>query len=86
MQMRQYDNMSDMRQIGLMINSFPVSQPESMRTFVDLLKTKQLSASEALQHQWIVQGLVTPQERVDLHTVYASVSICKHKPGTVHCT
>ena len=57
MQMRQYDKMSDMHQIGLMIDSFPVSKPEILKTFVDLLITKQLSASAALQHQWIVQGL-----------------------------
>ena len=56
MQMRQYDKMSDMHQIGLMIDSFPICKPEILKTFVDLLITKQLSASEALQHQWIVQG------------------------------
>ena len=57
MQLRQYDKMSDMHQIGLMIDSLPVSKPEVLKQFVDLLVTKQLSASEALQHQWIVQGL-----------------------------
>ena len=56
MQMRQYDKMSDMHQIGLMIDSLLVSKPETLKEFVDLLVTKQLSASEALQHQWIVQG------------------------------
>ena len=56
MQMGQYDTMSDMHQIGLMIDSFPVSKPEILKTFVDLLMVKQLSASDALQHPWIVQA------------------------------
>ena len=56
MQMGQYDTMSDMRQIGLMVDSFPVSKPEILKTFVDLLMAKQLSASDALQHPWIVQA------------------------------
>ena len=55
--MHQYDKMSDMHQIGLMIASLPVSKSEVLKEFVDLLVTKQLSASEALQHQWIVQGV-----------------------------
>ncbi|DBB09782.1 TPA: hypothetical protein ACH3X3_001411 [Trebouxia sp. C0006] len=63
-EMRQYDKMSDMHQIGLMIDSLPVSKPEVLKEFVDLLVTKQLSASEALQHQWIVQG---PEELCSLH-------------------
>ena len=59
MQMHQYDKMSDMHQIGLMIDSLPrpVSKPEVLNEFLDLLALKQLSASEALQHQWIVQGV-----------------------------
>ena len=57
MQMCQYDKMSDMHQIGLMIASLPVNKPEVLKEFVELLVTKQLSASEALQHQWIVHGL-----------------------------
>ncbi|KAL3147880.1 hypothetical protein ABBQ32_002601 [Trebouxia sp. C0010 RCD-2024] len=52
----QYDAMSDMHQIGLMIDSFPVSKPEILKTFVDLLMAKQLSALDALQHPWIVQA------------------------------
>lgn len=57
MQMGQYDKLSDMHQIGLMIHSLPIDKPEPLMMFVDLLITKQLSASEALQHQWIVKGL-----------------------------
>lgn len=57
MQMGQYDKMSDMHQIGLMIDALLVSRPEPLNTFVDLLITKQLSASEALQQQCIQQGL-----------------------------
>ena len=49
--------MSDMHQIVLMIDSLPVSKPEVLKEFVDLLVTKQLSALEALQHQWMVQGV-----------------------------
>ena len=56
MQMGQYDKMSDMHQIGLMIDSLLVSKPEILKTFVDLLMAKQLSASDALQHPWIVQA------------------------------
>lgn len=56
MQTGQYDAMSDMHQIGLMIDSFPVSKPEILKTFVDLLMAKQLSALDALQHPWIVQA------------------------------
>ena len=56
MQNGQYDKMSDMHQIGLMVDSFPVSKPEILRTFVDLLMAKQLSALDALQHPWIVQA------------------------------
>ena len=55
MQMGQYDKMSDMHQIGLIIDSLLVSKPEILKTFVDLLMAKQLSASDALQHPWIVQ-------------------------------
>ena len=55
--MDQYDNMSDMRQIGLMIDSLPVSKPKVSKDFMDLLVTKQLSASEALLHHWIVQAV-----------------------------
>ncbi|KAL3161217.1 hypothetical protein ABBQ38_009584 [Trebouxia sp. C0009 RCD-2024] len=56
-QMGQYEKMSDMHQIGLMIDAVLVSRPEPLNTVVDLLTTKQLLASEALQHQWIEQGL-----------------------------
>ena len=56
MQTGQYNKMSDMHQIGLMIDSFPVSKPEILKTFVDLLVAKQLSALDALQHPWIVQA------------------------------
>ncbi|KAL3155475.1 hypothetical protein ABBQ38_011029 [Trebouxia sp. C0009 RCD-2024] len=52
----QYDKMSDMHQIGLMIDSLPVSKPDILKTFVDLLMAKQLSALEALQQPWIVQA------------------------------
>ena len=55
--MLQYNKMSDMHQIGLMIDSLPVSKPKVLQKFVDLLVTKQLSASVALQHQWIVHKL-----------------------------
>ena len=34
--------MSDKCQIGLMIDSLPVSKPEIFKTFVDLLMAKQL--------------------------------------------
>ena len=56
MQLGQYDKMSDMHQIGVMIGSLPICQPEPLKTFVDLLIQKQLSASDALQFPWIVQG------------------------------
>ncbi|KAL3151108.1 hypothetical protein ABBQ38_012975 [Trebouxia sp. C0009 RCD-2024] len=52
----QYGKMSDMHQIGMRIDSFPVSKPEILKTFVDLLMAKQLSALDALQHPWIVQA------------------------------
>ncbi len=55
MQMGQYDKMSDMCQIGLMIDSLPVRKPDALNMFVDLLLAKQLSALDALQHPWIVQ-------------------------------
>ncbi len=56
MQMGQYDKISDMHQIGLMIDSLLVSKPDALKIFVDLLLAKQLSALDALQHPWIVQG------------------------------
>ena len=56
LQMGQYDKMSDMHQIGLMIDSFPVSKPEILKTFVDFLMAMQLSALDALQHPWLVQA------------------------------
>ena len=56
MQIGQYDKMSDMHQIGLMLDSLLVNKPDILKTFVDLLIAKQLSASDALQHPWIVQA------------------------------
>ena len=52
----QYDKMSDMHQIILMIDSFPVSKPDMLKTLVELLMAKQLSALDALQHPWRVQA------------------------------
>lgn len=53
----QYDTYSDMYQIGKLIEGLPFwgssVRPPTMLPFVDELKSKQLSASEALQHIWI---------------------------------
>ncbi len=53
----QYDTYSDMYQIGKLIEGLPFwgssVRPPTMLSFVDELKSKQLSASEALQHIWI---------------------------------
>ncbi len=56
MQMGQYDKTSDMHQIGVMIDSLLVRKSDALTLFVDLLLAKQLSALDALQHPWIVQG------------------------------
>lgn len=55
MQVGQYDKMSNMHQIGVMIGSLLDSKPATLEEFVKLLLAKQLSASDALQHPWIVQ-------------------------------
>ncbi len=52
-----YDAMSDMHQIGLMIDALELWQsttrPHLLSEFVQLLVAKQLTASEALRHPWI---------------------------------
>ena len=53
-----YDEMSDMYQIGVMICSLDlwqtVTRPRLLSEFVQLLLAKQVTASEALCHPWIV--------------------------------
>ena len=53
----QYDAFSDMYQIGKLIEGLPFwrsnVRPPALVSFVNGLKSKQLSASEALQHIWI---------------------------------
>ncbi len=53
----QYDTFSDMYQIGKLIEGLPFwrssVRPPTLLSFVNELKSKQLSASEALQHIWI---------------------------------
>ncbi len=52
-----YDAMSDMHQIGLMIDSLSlwqsVARPHLLSEFVQLLVAKQVTASEAMCHPWI---------------------------------
>lgn len=52
-----YDAMSDMHQIGLMINSLSlwdsVDRPPFVREFVQLLVAKQVTAAEALRLPWV---------------------------------
>ena len=52
MQVGQYDKMSDMHQIGLLVDSLLVSKPDALKTFGGWLLAKQLSALDALQHSW----------------------------------
>ncbi|KAL3151520.1 hypothetical protein ABBQ38_012518 [Trebouxia sp. C0009 RCD-2024] len=53
----QYDTFSDMYQIGKLIEGLPFwrsnVRPPALMSFVNGLKSKQLSASEALHHIWI---------------------------------
>ncbi|KAL3131377.1 hypothetical protein ABBQ38_007692 [Trebouxia sp. C0009 RCD-2024] len=53
----QYDTFSDMYQIGKLIEGLPFwrsnVRPPALMSFVNGLKSKRLSASEALQHIWI---------------------------------
>lgn len=55
-----YDAMSDMYQIGLMIDSLPLweraTRPKLLSDFVELLLGKQLTASAALCHPWITSA------------------------------
>ena len=52
-----YDEMLDMYQIGVMICSLDlwqtVTKPRLLSEFVQLLSSKQVTASEALCHPWI---------------------------------
>ena len=55
--------MSDINQIGLMISTLDlwqsVSKPNLLSEVVELLLTKQQTASEALLHPWIMQTYVS---------------------------
>ena len=50
--------MSDMDQIGVMIDALVVNKSQALQIFVGLIITKQLSASNELQHTgpWMAHG------------------------------